>query len=456
MNQIKIATATALLVLSPAILSEVAVSADDSETSPNIVLFFVDDLGWGEWAYRPNSLGTPNIDRLAQQGVTFRNAYSASPTCSPSRASVLTGRHPARLRIVRHVFDRYDPDDPFTRWGGDPAKMPSRNWLPLEETTIAEALKPLGYDTAFVGKWHLGHEPYFPVHNGYDVQFGVSTAGHPKSYFAPYFGDECQTYRHVPQGKYLTDQLTDDAVAYIRNRDGERPFLLTLFYYSAHDPFQAPEELLDKLRKEHPGKRVTPLAGMIASVDGSVGRIRKTLTEKGLDSNTIICLLGDQGGKRPMPPLRGTKKGGQALYEGGARVPFIVRGPGVAQPGTRSSQIVTTNDVFPTLLEMAGGSSADFPDLDGVSLAGVLRGEGPHSRRQIFLYRSYEDQYAAVRSDRWKLIAYRSGRCELYDIEADLSEADDLAAERPDKVEQLKSALRTWEKEMGVPGELSR
>jgi arylsulfatase A-like enzyme len=175
-----------------------------------------------------------------------------------------------------------------------------------------------------------------------------------------------------------------------------------------------------------------------------------------MDSNTVVFFLGDQGGKRPNSPLRGTKKGGQALYEGGARIPFIVRWPGVVQPGSVSATVVTTNDVFPTMLEMAGGRPADYPKLDGASLVPALQGKGAPDRSEVFLYRSYEDQYAAVRSGRWKLIACRSGRCELFDLEADLSEVTDLSSKLPDRVNTLKTALRDWEKKMDVPGEKKR
>jgi arylsulfatase A-like enzyme len=432
---------------------------------PNIVLLFVDDLGWGDFKYRRHSFGMPNIDRLAADGMTFTDAYAASPTCSPSRASVVTGQHPARLRMVRHIPGdrRYGrPSEEFHTFGKDPARFRSRNWLPLEGPTIAEALKPLGYRTAFVGKWHLGHEPYHPVHQGFDVQYGVSNFGHPHSYHAPFFGQFSETYKDVPKGKYLTDQLTDDAVKYIESHAaggaGAKPFLLTLFYYAVHDPHQGRKDLVGKFRREHPGRKPWQyeFGAMVAAVDESVGRVRRALKGQGLESNTVVFLVGDQGGKLTNNPLRGNKRGGRALYEGGARIPFLVHWPGVVRAGSASSELVVTTDVFPTMVEMAGGSVAAYPKLDGTSLVPVLKGRGGLGRKEIILYRSYEDQYAAVRSGRWKLIAYRSGRTELFDLGDDLGEKNDLCATHPDRAAELKASLRAWEKKMGVPGQISR
>jgi arylsulfatase A-like enzyme len=433
--------------------------AGGAAARPNIVILFVDDFGWGDYKYRRNSFGMPNIDRLAAESVSFTDAYAASPTCSPSRASVITGRHPARLRMVRHVpsGDRYGRHtDEFHTYGRDPAKFRSRNWLPLEETSIAEAVKPLGYRTAFVGKWHLGHEPYHPIHQGFDVQFGVTNFGHPRSYRAPFFGGLSETYSDVPKGTYLTDRLTDDAVRYVEGAGGAEPFLLTLFYYAVHDPHHGRPDLVERYKAEHPGRKAWQyeFGSMVGAVDESVGRIRAALKARGMDSNTVIFFVGDQGGKLRNYPLTGTKKGGQALYEGGARVPFFIHWPGVAEPGTRRDLALTT-DILPTIVAMAGGKLADLPELDGVSLVPALRGT-ELARKEVVLYRSYEDQYAAVRRGRWKLIAYRSGKAELFDVEGDLSEKRDLAAERPDEVRELEAVLRAFEKKMGVPGKVAR
>jgi len=421
---------------------------------PNLVVLFIDDLGWKDVRYRRGDHDTPCMDRLAAESMVFTDAYAVSPTCSPSRASLVTGQHPARLRIVRHIpggdaFGRHV--EAFHVRGADPARFPSRNWLPLSETTIAKALKPLGYRSAFVGKWHLGHEPYHPVRHGFDVQYGVSNYGHPiGGYYPPYFGPRCETYKDVPKDKYLTDQLTDDAVAYIAAADAERPFLLTLFYYAVHTPLQGRKDLLARGRAKGRGGQKLQHAAMMEAVDESVGRIRKALAAKGLADRTVVLLLGDQGSLLPGPPLRGGKRGGTALYEGGARVPFFVHWPGVTKAGASSSVPVSTTDVFPTLLDIAGARPADYPKLDGESLLPLLQRTGSLARKHVFLYRSYEGQYAAVRSGKWKLIAYRSGKAELYDLERDLSESTDLASKHPEQVKQLQAALAAWERKVGV------
>jgi arylsulfatase A-like enzyme len=441
------------------LLCTTCVSANVGAAKPNIVLLFVDDLGWNEVTYRRNALSIPNIDALIGDGMTFSRAYAASPTCSPSRASIITGKHPARLRMVRHIPDSRAAGplkDEFHKYGPDPARMPSRNWLPVDAPSLAKALKPLGYRTAFVGKWHLGHDPYHPVKHGYDVQYGVSNLGHPHSYTAPFFGADSGTYEDVPEGKYLTEQLTDDAVAWLERQDEKQPFMLTLFYYSAHDPFEADSRVVERLRSKYPGKNITPLTAMLASVDDSVGRIRDALRSKGLASNTVIFFIGDQGGLSPNPPIRGNKRGGNALYDGGARVPFTVVWPGVATPKSNDDTLISTIDVFPTMLEMAGGEASDIPQLDGCSLTPILRGDGEIDRDAIVLYRAYEDQYAAVLKGNWKYIAYRRGRTELYDLASDISETNDLSEENPDKLAELKTALRAWEQQMDVPGELPK
>ncbi len=398
------------------------------------------------------------MDRLALEGITFTDAYAASPTCSPSRAALITGKHPARLRLVRHI-PRGDPygrhENEYHQLKGDPARFASRNWLPLEHLTLAEALKPRQYRSAFVGKWHLGHEPYHPVHQGFDRQFGVSNYGHPKSYHAPFFGMHSEASKDVPKGTYLTDQLTDDAIRYIGVQDPNTPFLLTVFYYAAHTPYQGRADLVKKFEAQGLKGGALHQAAMVAAVDESLGRIRRALGEHGFASNTIICLVGDQGSLFSNAPLRGGKRGGTALYEGGARVPFVMHWPGRIQPGICSTEPVLTTDVLPTLLDCSGGAPANMPDLDGVSLVPLIEGAERLERGAIFLYRSYEDQYAAVRAGRWKMIAYRSGRRELYDLATDLSETRDLSQQRPDRVRALERHLDAWEKRTGVSGQIT-
>ena len=424
---------------------------------PNIILFFVDDLGWADLGHRNPAFESPNIDQLAQDGTTFQQAYVACPTCSPSRGTLLTGQHPARLQLVRHIYDG-DPAAGFDATGKatgefaylktDPAHMPSRNWLPLAVTTYAEALKPLGYYSVFVGKWHLGTEEYFPIHQGFDRQIGTTPFGHPKSYYPPYFGKF--KGGGDTNGTYLTDHLTDEAVGFIERYDKRQPFMMSFYYYAVHGPHIGRKDLVRHFKAKGLSDRHAEYAAMVKAVDESVGRVRAVLEKRGLAGNTIILFLSDQGGFFENKPLRGGKMS-DTLCEGGARVPFIFHWPGVTKAGATNDSIVQSTDLFPTLVEIAGGDPAKYPDLDGVSLFSILKNSDTLNRGEpIFGYRAYEDLYASVREDDWKLLAYRSGRLELYNLADDIGEAHDLSKSNPAKVAGLRDKLTDWEKKMGV------
>ena len=430
-----------------------AIAAD----RPNIVLLFVDDLGWTDVGFRHPVHETPNIDKLAAESVEFTQAYVASPTCSPSRATLLTGQHPARLRLVRHIptgpkhpdFDLFGrTDEAFNTWPSDPAGFPCRNWLPLEHTTYAEALKQLGYFNLFVGKWHLGHEPFHPIHQGFDLQIGTTNWGHPKSYKPPYFqntdvmADEKQ--------RYLTDRLTDETVDFIRAWDVTRPLMISLWYYNVHSPHVGRDDLVERYAAKGLTGKPLHYAAMLGSVDESVGRIRAALAEKGIDDKTVIIFASDQGSWFENPPFRGSKRV-DTLGEGGARIPLLIRWPGVTAPGSTNASVVQTTDLFPTLVEIAGGRSAAHSDLDGVSLVPVLR-SGAKLRRgePIFGYRAYEDLYASVREGPWKLFVYRSGDTRLYNVVSDRYEQHDVAESNEGVRNRLRDELVRWEKEMGV------
>jgi len=414
---------------------------------PNIVFLFADDMGQADISYRRDKFDISNIDRLAADGVTFTDAYTASPCCSPSRASAITGQHPARLMLVRHIPAQNGKE--FHVSPKDPAQMPSRNWLPLETTTYAEALKTLGYKTAFIGKWHLGPESKFPNRQGFDEIYGVTEAGHPRNYYPPFFKSKT-VYANAPKDAYLTDLLTDDAVAYIRRQDGSKPFCLTLFYYAVHTPHVGRKDLVEKLQSRGFEKEELHHAAMMEAVDESVGRIRAALLEKGLTENTVIVFSGDQGGLFDNSPMRGGKPAGMALFEGGARIPFIVCWPGVIKPGSKVSVPVSTLDLFPTFVQMAGGDLSIYENLDGQTLLPLLMGKKQPDRREIFMYRSYDPQYAAIRCGDWKLIAYRDGRKELYNLKNDLSEQNDLSASNPVMLKKLTDLLMAWEKRTHV------
>lgn len=424
---------------------------------PNIVLLFVDDMGWSDLGYRNPVFESPNIDVLAEQGIDFQQAYIACPTCSPSRATLLTGKHPARLRLVRHIpvgpknagFDeRGRATQEFNLWPTDPAKFPCRNWLPLEEITYAEALKELGYFNLFVGKWHLGHEPYHPTHQGFDREIGASNWGHPGSYYPPYFKNS--DVLADEKERYLTDRLTDEAVSFIEQYDRDQPFMLSFWYYNVHGPHQGREDYVKHFEAKGLTGKYAHYAAMVKSVDDSVGRVRKAIRDKGIEENTIVFFLTDQGGYFENPPFHGGKRV-DTLYEGGSRVPFVFYWPGVTETGARNDSIVQSTDLFPTLIEIAGGDVENYHDLDGVSLLPTIRDNNTLVRNEpIFGYRAYEDLYASVRLDDWKLLAYRSGTLKLYNIAEDIKEEHDQAPSHPEIVRSLRAKLAAWEREMGV------
>ncbi len=441
-----------------AILFAATVAVAAPSRKPNIVLLFVDDWGWADMGCRqPAVFETPNIDRLVSEGIDFRQAYIACPTCSPSRGTLLTGQHPARLKLVRHIYND-SPEAGFDKSGHttqefallktDPAQFPSRNWLPLDCVTYAEALKDLGYYNCFVGKWHLGTEEYHPVHQGFECEIGTSNAGHPRSYYPPYFNNS--DVLADEKEAYLTDKLTDETVHFIQTYDKPQPFMVSLWYYNVHGPHIGRKDLVKHFEAKGLAGDYAKYAAQVGAVDESVGRIRAALEKKGLADDTIVILLSDQGGAFDNPPFHGGKKS-DTLYEGGARVPFVFHWPGVTRDGSVNNSIVQSTDLFPTLVEIAGGDPLKFKDIDGISLLKTIRENSELQRPgPIVGYRAYEDLYASVREGDWKLIAYRSGTLKLYNIAEDEGERNDVAAAHPEKVAELKQFLAGWEREMAV------
>ncbi|PQJ75683.1 sulfatase [Polaribacter gangjinensis] len=426
-----------------------------TSSKPNIILFFVDDLGWSDLGFRNPVFKTPNIDALAKAGINFNQAYIASPTCSPSRATLLTGQHPARLKMVRHIpagknfgFDQFDRTDiEFHKLPTDPAQFPSRNWLPLENTTYAEALAELGYYNLFVGKWHLGHEKFHPIKQGFQKQIGTSNFGHPKSYYPPYFKQD--TIFSDTKNTYLTDKLTNEAVDFISDYKSDSPFMLTFSYYSVHSPHIGRKDWVTHYQQKGLDDKYANYAAMVSTMDESVGKVLKAVKEKGIEKETIIIFLSDQGGYFENSPLRGGKMS-ETLFEGGARVPFFVHWPGVTKSNSTNNSVVQSTDIFPTLVEIAGGKVSKYKELDGISLLTTIKKNDHLKREPIFGYRAYEDLYVSVREGDWKLLAYRSGKLELFNIAKDASEKDEISKNHPEKVKQMVAKLVQWEKEMDV------
>ncbi len=451
------------------------------------MFFLVDDLGRQDiGCYGSTFYETPNIDRLAAQGMRFTSAYAACPVCSPTRASIMTGKYPARIRLTNYIA------------GARPGKLLSAEYLhymKLEEVTLAEALKEAGYKTYFVGKWHLGDEPYYPEKQGFDVNIAGDSSGSPPTYFYPYTRGK----RSIPgleqgkPGEYLTDRLTDESLKLIERSKGE-PFLLYLSYYAVHIPLEAKKELVEKYKAKAQRLGLTDkphfltdedwpntaagnekwratlktrvlqdhavYSAMMESLDDSVGRVMKKLDELRIADNTIVIFMSDNGGLATAEgqptcnlPLRGGKGW---LYEGGIREPMIVKWPGVVRPGSTCDEPVTSTDFYPTMLEMAGLPLKPQQHLDGRSMVPLLKQQGGLTPRAVYWhYPHYSNQGSspggAVRLGDYKLIEfYENNHVELYNLRADLGERHDLAAEMPDKAAELRLMLHDWRKEVGA------
>jgi arylsulfatase A-like enzyme len=436
---------------------------DSTARPPNFVFILIDDLGWRDTGFMGSSYyETPNIDRLAREGAWFTAAYASAPNCAPSRACLLTGQYTPRHGV-------YTVGNPARGQARNRKLVPTPNRTELDPgaVTIAEALRPAGYVSASIGKWHLGDDPEFgPVSQGFDLNFGGGRAGNPGTYFSPYRNVRLPADSTAPAGEYLTDRLTDEAIGFIE-RNSDRPFFLYLPHYAVHTPIQAKEETIRKYREKVAveGHDNPAYAAMIESTDDGVGRILNKLDELGLAGNTVVFFFSDNGGFGPatsMAPLRGSKG---MLYEGGIREPMIVRWPGRIVPGTRIDIPVNGIDFYPTMLAMAGINLPAGHAVDGVSLVPLLRtGDGLDRDKMYWHFpayleadRSVEGPWrttpaGAIRKGDWKLIEFfEDGRLELYNLADDIGEEHDLAGEMPEKAEELHADLVAWRRAVNAP-----
>ncbi len=424
----------------------------------NFVFFLIDDWGWTDAASFGSRLyETPHIDRLAAQGMKFTQAYSACTVCSPTRAAVMTGKYPARLHITDYIPGHRRPY----------AKLKIPDWtlhLPLVERTIAEELKDRGYTTGIFGKWHLGDEAFYPEKQGFDVNFGGCAMGAPRSYFPPY---GIPNITDEKPGEFLTDRLTREALRFIESNQ-DRPFYVYFPHYAVHTPLAGKPEVVAKYQQKLAAGTYTQTnpvyAALVESVDDSVGAVMQRLAELKLDQNTLIIVTSDNGGLsgtrnaegwRPGPtrndPLR---LGKGSAYEGGVRVPLVVKWPGVTAAGSSSPTPVISVDYFPTLLEIAdqaqGAAAAPRPAADGESITALLRGADRLKRDTLYWhYPHYHPgsatPYSAVREGDWKLIHFfEDNHSELYNLAADIGEKTDLAAANPGKASALRAKLDAW------------
>ncbi|MEO8519994.1 MAG: sulfatase [Acidobacteriota bacterium] len=426
---------------------------------PNIVLVLVDDYGWADSGVYGNTFHrTPNIDRLAARGMRFTDAYAAAPVCSPTRAALLTGRHPARLHLTDWLPGR--PDMPAQKL----SRPQIRQELPLGETTIAEALRSAGYATAHIGKWHLGGAGFEPERQGFDLNVAGDQTGSPLSYFSPFRagGRVMPGLEEAPDGQYLPDRLTTEAERFI-DQNRSRPFFLYLAHYSVHIPMKAKADVVEKYRGQGnaPGLRNPIYAAMVESVDDSVGRIVKKIEDAGLSRDTLFIFTSDNGGlsvkEGPDTPatVNGPLRDGKGyLYEGGLRVPLIVCWPGRIRAGAIDRTPVYSADLFATALAAAAVSNRTGED--GVSLLPLLTGTGSLHREALFWhYPHYSNQGgkpgAAMRAGRYKLIEfYEDNRVELYDLQNDIGEQHDLAGTMVKKAGEMRRALGAWRRGIGA------
>jgi len=465
-----------LLGSGAAFLPDLCCGSGISSQRLNFVFILVDDLGWADVAcYGGDLHETPNIDRLAQQGMRFTNAYAAAPVCSPTRASIMTGKYPARLNMT--IWYESSANPPRGRKLIPPITQGN---LPHEQVTIAEVLEEAGYFTAHVGKWHLGDAAHYPQTHGFDVNIGGTFWGAPFTFFYPYSGSSRNRwggeYRYVPhlefgqEGEYLTDRLTDEAIRVMEHAK-DKPFYLNLCYHTVHTPIEGKPELIDHYRKKlRPDMhhRNCEYAAMVHSLDENVGRLLSRIDDLGISENTIVVFFSDNGGYinkfdgKTVTDNYPLRSGKGSLYEGGTRAPLIVRWPSVTRAGSVCDQPVSSIDFYPTMLDMASlkGDPKHNADVDGISLAPLLRNPQAKLKRQA-LYWHYPHYYpttspvSSVRMGGWKLLEYlEDNHVELYDLSKDLGEKNNLAQKMPKKAEQLRKSLHAWRKTMDaqMPG----
>ena len=439
---------------------------EGSAGKPNFVFILIDDMGFKDIGCNGSSFyDTPNIDKLAADGMRFTDAYAACPVCSPTRASIMTGKYPARLNLTDYLIGRRR---------GKLIPPEYIHQMPLEEVTIAEALKEAGYATCFIGKWHLGGKPYWPEQQGFDVNIGGTQSGMPRNSFWPQWRGNPPIEGRA--GEYLTDRLTDEALMFLESKK-DKPFLLYLSHYAVHIPLQAKKEMIEKYKAKaakQPTRQPRFLpegrskarqvqdhpvyAGMVESVDESVGRVMKKLEDLGVADNTVVIFMSDNGGlstAEGLPTSNVPLRAGKGwLYEGGIREPMIIKWPGVVKPQSSCNVPVTSTDFYPTMLEMAGLPLKPKQHIDGVSLVPLLKGKKKINRKAIFWhYPHYGNQGGspggAVREGDYKLIEfYEDNRAELYNLKTDISERKNLTEKMPEKAAKMRKMLQTWRKDV--------
>ena len=447
-----------------------AAASGPSKSRPNFLFILVDDLGWRDLGcFGSTFYDTPNVDRLAKTGTRFTNAYAACPVCSPTRASIMAGKYPARLHLTDYIGGRAK---------GKLLPAEYLHYLPLEEVTLADSFKASGYATFFAGKWHLGPEGYWPENQGFDVNMGGHERGGPyggKKYFSPYGNPRLTDGK---DGEHLPARLAKETAKFIEAHK-DKPFLAYLAFYSVHTPLmtrkdlkakyekrRAERNLDDKWGKEHARKvRLNQChavyGGMVEAMDEAVGHVLDTLDRLKLADNTVVFFMSDNGGLSTSEghptsnlPLRAGKGW---LYEGGIREPMIIRWPKKGKAGTVCDEPVISTDFYPTMLDIAGLPAKPKQHCDGVSLAPLVAKPGAKlpERPLFWHYPHYGNQGGtpggAVRLGDYKLIEFfEDNHVELYNLAKDIGEKHDLAAEMPEKAAELRKTLHEWRKSVNA------
>ncbi len=460
----------AYLILSSTVSAQ-NVKSKDGTARPNFVFFLVDDLGWMDIGANGSSFyETPNIDKLAGEGVRFTQAYASSPICSPTRAAILTGKNPARINLTQWIGGSGNPDY-------------ERN-LPLDEILFPELLQEAGYKNIFLGKWHLNNRPgegsHWPEKHGFDI----NVAGHfrgglylKNKYFSPW---DIPNIENGPDGQYMTDRLAEEAVNFI-NQKHDSPFLVYFSFYNVHAPFSAPQTLVQKYEKkrdvlglaeanrfqefaaadrqikQRKKQDHATYAAMVESMDQAVGKVLDAVKAKGIADNTVVVFFSDNGGlstSEGTPTANTPLKAGKGwLYEGGIREPLIIKWPGVAKPAV-SDAVVTSTDFYPTILEMAGMDLRPDLHMDGKSLVPLLKNETRKIHDAAFFHYPHRSNQksrpsSAIRKGDHKLIVFfEDGRRELYDLSQDIGENENLAEKMPELTDSLYAELKDWWKEV--------
>lgn len=475
------------VLLSVLLLGSCQTAPQQENKQPNVILIVADDLGWMDLGYTGSSFyETPNIDAMAASGMIFTDAYAASPVCSPTRSSIMSGKTPARTRNT-DWFGAPQPGVKFPGWMGhknrtlEPAAY--KDFMALEEYTIAEALRDNGYTTFLAGKWHLGHdEKYWPEHQGFEINKGGFEMGHPPlndeydGYFSPYGNPRLSD---GPKGEYLPYRLVHETRKFIKeNKD--KPFFVYYPFYLVHTPLQAREELIAKYQHKRDSLKLTDefidfgdrklrtnqsnvvYAAMVEAMDQVIGKIAKEVKESGIEDNTIIIFTADNGGlsTNSAPTSNLPLKGGKGwVYEGGIREPMFVVWPGVTESNSTCNEPVVTTDFYETIAEMSGISQQEQVT-DGKSLVPLLKQENGFERKALFWhYPHYSPQgttpASAIRSGDWKLVKnYETQQVELYNLKNDIGETINLSEENIEMTQQLETELNEWLKEVdaSMPG----